>query len=80
MVCLRTQDCQTTNWKKMRLNKKGDIRVTVPRTYADIIVTEWGIARLAGKSNRERAEELITIAQPDFRDELRNEAGKLFWP
>jgi len=54
--------------------------VTVPRTYADIIVTEWGVARLAGRSNRERAEELISIAHPDFRDGLREEAKKLFWP
>jgi 4-hydroxybutyrate CoA-transferase len=54
--------------------------VTVPRTYADIIVTEWGVARLAGKSNRERAEALIAIAHPDFRAELTEKAGVLFWP
>jgi 4-hydroxybutyrate CoA-transferase len=54
--------------------------ITIPRTYADIIVTEWGIARLAGKSNRERAQELINIAHPDFRAELKMAARKLFWP
>jgi 4-hydroxybutyrate CoA-transferase len=33
-----------------------------------------------GKSMRRRAEELISIAHPDFRAELRKEAQKLFWP
>lgn len=59
--------------------QKGTI-VTVPRTLADIVVTEYGIARLRGKSQRERALELIAIAHPDFREELRKEANRLFWP
>lgn len=45
--------------------------VTVPRQFADYVVTEFGIARLFGKSDRERAEELIAIAHPDHRAELR---------
>ena len=53
---------------------------TVPREYADYIVTEFGIAKLMGKSLRERANELISIAHPDFRAELRKEAQRLFWP
>ena len=52
--------------------------VTIPRSLADTIVTEYGIARLFGKSIRERAAELIAIAHPDFRAELRREAGQLF--
>ena len=59
--------------------KKGTI-VTIPRTLADIVVTEHGIARLYGKSHRERALELIAIAHPDFLKELNAEARKLFWP
>lgn len=54
--------------------------VTVPRTLSDIVVTEYGIARLRGKSQRERAFELISVAYPDFRTELKSEAEKLFWP
>ena len=54
--------------------------VSVPRSHADYIVTEYGVAKLIGKSFRERAEELISIAHPDFRAELRKEAKKLFWP
>jgi 4-hydroxybutyrate CoA-transferase len=44
--------------------------VTVPRFYADIIITEYGVAELVGKTHRERAGELIRIAHPDFRAEL----------
>lgn len=47
----------------------GDI-VTDPRTQAFYIVTEYGIADLVGKSTWERAEAIINIAHPDFREEL----------
>jgi len=59
--------------------EKGTI-VTIPRTLVDIVVTEYGVARLYGQSHRERALELIAIAHPDFREELNAEARKLFWP
>jgi 4-hydroxybutyrate CoA-transferase len=52
--------------------------VTVPRVYADIFVTEYGIARLKGKTIRRRIEELIAIAHPDFRADLRAEARRLY--
>jgi 4-hydroxybutyrate CoA-transferase len=48
--------------------------VTVPRGYADIIVTEYGIARLKHRTLRQRIDELIAIAHPDFRAELRADA------
>ena len=54
--------------------------VTIPRTFADTVVTEHGIARLLGKSQRERAEEMISIAHPDFRTDLRKAAQNLFYP
>ncbi|MDP3064506.1 MAG: acetyl-CoA hydrolase/transferase C-terminal domain-containing protein [Chloroflexota bacterium] len=54
--------------------------VTAPRTFTDYVVTEYGIARLWGKSFRQRAEELIAIAHPDFRSELKKQAQKLFYP
>ena len=44
--------------------------VTMPRFWADTIVTEYGIADLLGKNHKERAEALIAIAHPDFRSEL----------
>ncbi len=49
--------------------------VTVPRTHVDWVVTEYGAAKIAGKTLRERAEALIAIAHPDCRDELRDEIG-----
>ena len=54
--------------------------VTVPRYYADTIVTEWGIAELMGKNERQRAEALIAIAHPDHRADLRRQADHLFYP
>ena len=44
--------------------------VTIPRYLTDIVVTEYGVAKLQGKPLRQRAEALITIAHPDFRDQL----------
>ena len=47
----------------------GDI-VTTPRSEVFYIATEYGAANLAGKSTWERAEALISLAHPDFREEL----------
>jgi len=51
--------------------------VTDPRTATHMIVTEYGIADMKGKSTWERAEALIHIAHPDFRDELIAAAEKM---
>ena len=50
----------------------------VVTTRADVhyVVTEYGVASLFGKSLRERAQALIGIAHPDFRDELRAAARR----
>ena len=53
---------------------------SIPRHLADFVVSEYGVASLLGKTERQRAEELISIAHPDYRAELRKEAQKLFWP
>ena len=45
--------------------------VTTPRADADIVVTEYGVADLRGRSFSERAERLRMIAHPDFRDRLQ---------
>lgn len=44
--------------------------VTTTRCDVDYVVTEYGIARLRGKTLRQRAEALIGIAHPDFRGML----------
>jgi 4-hydroxybutyrate CoA-transferase len=51
-------------------------RVTVPRHYAQYIVTEYGIANLTSLDERERALALIKIAHPKFRDGLLQAAKK----
>src|SRR5699024_4835759 len=51
--------------------------VTTSKNDIDYVVTEYGIARLRGKTIRERTKELIRIAHPKFRDELTFEAKKM---
>lgn len=53
--------------------------VTIPRSWADPNVTEWGVAKLFGRSHRQRAEALISVADLKFRDELKEAARKMFW-
>lgn len=48
--------------------------VTDPRTAVHMLVTEYGIANMKGKSTWERAEALIGLAHPDFREELIQKA------
>ena len=52
--------------------------VVTTRGDVHYVVTEYGIAKLLGKSRRQRAEELIAITHPDFRGELATQAQKLF--
>ena len=47
------------------------------RTATNFIVTEYGAADLKGKTTWQRAELLIGIAHPDFRDGLIKEAEKM---
>ncbi len=50
--------------------------VTVPSSLTNYVVTEYGLVNLKGKSNWERAAALVSIAHPDFRDDLINECKK----
>jgi acyl-CoA hydrolase len=51
--------------------------VTTGKNDINYVVTEYGVAQLRGKSARQRADELISIAHPDFRAELRQAAAKI---
>ncbi len=51
--------------------------VSAPRSATHYVVTEYGAVNLKGKSTWERAELLISIAHPDFQDELVKEAEKM---
>jgi acyl-CoA hydrolase len=51
--------------------------VTTPRHQLDLVVTEYGVASLRGRTVRDRAIALAGVAHPDFRDELLAHAGTL---
>ncbi|MGC9358118.1 MAG: acetyl-CoA hydrolase/transferase family protein [Anaerolineae bacterium] len=51
--------------------------VTVPSQDVDTVVTEYGVAELRGRSLKDRAAALISVAHPDFRDWLQEEVERL---
>ena len=54
--------------------------VTISRNLVDYVVTEYGIAKLRDRTVRQRVENLIAVAHPDFRRQLREEAEKnMLW-
>ncbi len=75
-----------STWK----DKEGNLRssivpfmppgtiVTTPRTEVDYVITEYGVTNLKYKRVSERINAMISIAHPDFRDELKFQA-KRFW-
>ena len=63
--------------KKSRIVPMLDTAVVVPRGDAHYVVTEFGAVNLFGKSLQERAMAMISIAHPDFRNELFDEAKKI---
>ena len=54
--------------------------ITIPMFYLDYVVTEYGTANLNCKSSREKAEALISIAHPNYRQELEVAAKEMFYP
>lgn len=53
--------------------------VTTSRNDVHYVVTEYGIAELHGKTIKQRAEALVGIAAPEFRDELAHQAAELHY-
>lgn len=51
--------------------------ISTSKNDVNYVVTEYGVAQLRGKSAKQRAQELIAIAHPKFRDELTEQARKL---
>ncbi|GJQ51419.1 MAG: 4-hydroxybutyrate CoA-transferase [Anaerolineaceae bacterium] len=53
--------------------------VVTSRNHVRFVVTEYGVADLYGKSIRQRAQQLIGIAHPDFRTDLEKQAKELHY-
>lgn len=51
--------------------------VTLSRNDLDCVVTEYGIAYMRGRTVRQRVDNLIAVAHPDFRAQLRKDAERL---
>ena len=56
----------------------GGSVVSGPRTMIQYVATEYGVAKLSGLSLRERAEAMISVAHPAFREELTKYAQENF--
>jgi acyl-CoA hydrolase/GNAT superfamily N-acetyltransferase len=68
----------TVDGKKSRIVPVlNDTAIVVPRGDVQYVVTEYGAVNLFGKSFQERAMAMISIAHPDFREELFFEARKM---
>lgn len=52
--------------------------ITTTRAHVHYVVTEYGVADLFGKNLKQRAQSLINIAHPDFREQLEREAYARF--
>lgn len=68
----------TTLSKITPLLKHGAGVVTT-RNHVRYVVTEYGVADLYGKTIRQRAQQLINIAHPDFREDLNQQARELHY-
>jgi 4-hydroxybutyrate CoA-transferase len=53
--------------------------VSTSRNDVEYVVTEYGVAYLRYKNVRERAKAMISVAHPDFRDDLTKQARALGW-
>jgi 4-hydroxybutyrate CoA-transferase len=65
-----TSTTRNGKYSKIIHQIKQGTSVTIPRHFVDYVVTEYGIANLAGKDMWQRAESLIEVAHPKFREQL----------
>ncbi|MGE5421800.1 MAG: acetyl-CoA hydrolase/transferase family protein [Ignavibacteriales bacterium] len=79
LICLSSTFTDKKGQLKSRINPTltpGSI-VTLARSMVYYVITEYGMAMLKGKSTAQRAEALINIAHPDFRDDLIKAAQEM---
>lgn len=75
-VCM-TSTAKNDEISRIKLSLTPGSIVTTSKNDIDMIVTEYGIASMFGKPISKRAEQLISIAHPKFREELTFEAKKM---
>jgi acyl-CoA hydrolase len=75
LVCLRSTASVDGQLRSRIVGRlpEGSV-VSTPRHHTNVVVTEFGVAELAGLTVAERAAALVEIAHPDFREALRAEA------
>lgn len=79
LICLASSVVDKEGVRKSRIRPfldPGTI-TTLPRVMVNYVVTEFGLVNLKGKSTWERAKALISIAHPDFREELLEHAERM---
>ncbi|MFC0557700.1 acetyl-CoA hydrolase/transferase family protein [Halalkalibacter alkalisediminis] len=76
IICLHSTAKEGTISKIVPTLAKGSV-VSTSKNDVDYVVTEYGVAQLRGKTVRERAEALINIAHPKFREDLRIQAKEM---
>lgn len=72
IICMRSTAAKGTKSTIVSRLAAGTV-VTASRCDVMYIVTEYGIAELWGKTNEQRAKELIKIAAPQFREDLERD-------
>ena len=80
----RAMLCQISTAKKGTVSRIAPILdpgsiVSVSRNITDMIITEYGVAKIRQRTVKQRVENLIAVAHPDFRAELRKEANKYMY-
>ncbi|MCD2185806.1 acetyl-CoA hydrolase/transferase family protein [Actinomycetospora soli] len=73
---LVTHAATSSGMSRIRAQLTAGSVVTTLKNTVDHVVTEYGVASLRGRSIAQRARELIAIAAPEHRDELRYEAKR----
>ena len=79
IICLNSTytDKEGNLQSRIRATLSPGTIVTLPRSLVQYIATEYGIVQFKGKSTYERAEALIGLAHPQFRDELIKAADEM---
>jgi len=79
IICLPSTYKDSAGNIKSRIvpNFDAGTAVTIPRQMTDIIVTEHGMVKLQASPTWMRAEKIISIAHPDFRDDLIKDAERM---